>query len=115
MMAGFPILAMVQSSAGYFIAAAMLGFGGGVIMPSFHAMVNNMVEPRHRGAANSTLFSALDLGIGGGMVVTGLLADAIGISNAFLACAGLCLVAMVYYFSYVHPHYLRHKLAISQS
>jgi len=110
MIIGFPILALVQTTAGYLIAAIVLGFGGGVVMPTFQAMVNNMVEPQRRGAANSTLFTALDLGIGGGMVLIGFLSDVMGISNAFLICSVLCLVSLIYYFAFVQTHYLKNKL-----
>jgi MFS family permease len=50
---GFQLLAFWQTQTGFFIAALILGFGNGVVFPTFQTMTNNMVaasrrERRHR-------------------------------------------------------------------
>ncbi|MDD2962459.1 MAG: MFS transporter, partial [Bacteroidales bacterium] len=80
----------------------------GIVFPTFQAMINNLVEPWRRGAANSTLFTALDLGIGTGAVVTGYLASLVGLSEAFGALAATSICGLLLYFLIAQPHYLRH-------
>lgn len=104
---GFPILALVKSYEGFFISSFILGFGSGIIMPTFQAMVNNLAGPQHRGAANSTLFTALDLGIGLGMIIMGLSSEAIGLANSFIACGVINLGALALFVAYTQRHYFR--------
>jgi MFS family permease len=103
--AGFPILAFIKSHEGFFISAFILGFGSGIIMPTFQAMVNNLAGPQHRGAANSTLFTALDLGIGLGMIGMGVSSAWIGLTSSFIACSLLNLGALLFFILYTQKHY----------
>lgn len=107
---GLPILAFIQNDWGFFIAAAMIGFGNGVIFPITQAMVNNMVQINRRGAANSTLFTAFDLGIGGGMVLTGFLGDMISLSYTFIVHAAICVFGLLYAQLFLFKHYDKHKI-----
>jgi predicted MFS family arabinose efflux permease len=68
-------------------------------------MVNNLVIPQRRGAANSTLFSGLDLGIGLGMLVTGLLAHSLGLPKTYLMFSGLNVAALIYFIFVSLRHY----------
>jgi MFS family permease len=112
--AGFIILALVHLQAGLLISAFFMGLGGGVLFPSFQAMVNNLVQPNRRGVANSTLFTALDLGIGMGMMLTGYLAGSIGLGYAFLICSFINLIALFIFVGYSHKHYLSHKIVYNK-
>ena len=51
---GFPFLGLVKNSFGFYASAIILGFGNGVVFPTFQAMTNNMVPQNRRGAANSS-------------------------------------------------------------
>ena len=104
---GFPILAFIKSYEGFFISSFILGFGSGIIMPTFQAMVNNLAGPQHRGAANSTLFTALDLGIGLGMIGMGLSSAWIGLTSSFIAFGVINLGALLLFISYTQRHYFR--------
>jgi len=104
---GFPLLAIVKSYAGFFVSSFILGFGSGIIMPTFQAMVNNLAGPQHRGAANSTLFTALDLGIGLGMIGMGLSSEWIGLTYSFLACGVINSCALILFVTYTQRHYSR--------
>jgi MFS family permease len=104
---GFLVLALVHNFYGYIISALILGFGNGVIFPTMQAMVNNMVPVDRRGAANSTLFTAIDLGIGMGMILMGVLGDVITLSRAYLFSAIVAMLALAFCILITHPHYKR--------
>ncbi|MCX6244715.1 MAG: MFS transporter [Bacteroidetes bacterium] len=107
---GFPFLAFIKNSFGFYGAAVILGFGNGVVFPTFQAMTNNMVLQNRRGAANSTLFAAVDIGMGLGMVITGTIAQRFSISSAFLVCAAICIVALAFFLVYTSGYYQRNKV-----
>jgi MFS family permease len=108
--AGHLILGLIIDPAGFIVAGFILGLGSGIIFPVFQAMVNNLVPPQRRGAANSTLFSGLDLGIGLGMLITGFLAHRIGLPHTYLIFGGLNTIALIYFLTVSLTHY-RKKLA----
>jgi MFS family permease len=103
--AGHILLGLIINTTGFMVAAFLLGLGSGVVFPTFQAMVNNLVPPHRRGAANSTLFSGLDLGIGLGMLITGFLAHAIGLPHTYLIYGGLNLIALLYFLFISLAHY----------
>lgn len=109
---GHTMLGLIISTSGFMIAGFLLGIGSGVVFPTFQAMVNNLVPPQRRGAANSTLFSGLDLGIGLGMLITGFLAQAIGLPYTYLIYGALNLVALLYFLLFSLTHYHKTLLAI---
>lgn len=102
---GFPVLALIQNPLGFHLSAILIGLGFGIIMPTFQAMINNLVPPEKRGAANSTYFTCFDMGIGIGMVSIGLVSELIGYSGAFLTCSLFELIAIVVFVLYSYKHY----------
>jgi MFS family permease len=112
LIAGHTTLGLMVSKPGFMTAAILLGLGSGIVMPTFQAMVNNLVQPHRRGAANSTLFSGLDLGIGLGMLITGILAREIGLPHTYLIYAGLNVLALIYFLSYPLKHYRKKRAEI---
>ena len=102
---GHTMLGLISNISGFMIAGFLLGLGSGVVFPTFQAMVNNLVPPQRRGAANSTLFSGLDLGIGLGMLITGFLAQAIGLPYTYLIYGALNLLALLYFLLISLKHY----------
>jgi MFS family permease len=111
LIAGNFILGIFISLAGFLIAAFLLGIGSGIVFPVFQAMVNNLAPPHRRGAANSTLFSGLDLGIGLGMLITGFLAGSIGLPITFLLFGVLNIVALLYFILISLRHYYSKPMA----
>lgn len=107
---GFMALALIQTTYGFMGAALLLGMGSGMIFPTLQAMVNNLIEPHRRGAANSTLFTALDLGIGTGMMLTGYLAGTIGLIEVFLIFSALNMLALALFLSFALKHYHQKKI-----
>jgi MFS family permease len=109
---GFPILALVQNPIGFYGAAVILGFGNGVVFPTFQAMTNNMVPQHRRGAANSTIFAFVDVGMGVGMILIGSISQQFSISTAFVVCSGICLTALVFFLFFTSGYYKRHKISV---
>lgn len=105
MIIGFPLLALVRNAAGFYISALIIGFGIGVVFPTFQTIVNNLANNGNRGAANSTLYTALDLGMGLGMMISGLIAQYISISALFLISAVVCLVGLAFFRLKVNGYY----------
>ncbi len=108
LVAGFPVLALMKNPAGFYGSAIILGYGHGVVFPTFQAMANNTVPAYRRGAANSTLFTALDIGMGLGMVIAGVLSQHFSISVAFLVCSGICAAALIFFLALTLDHYWKH-------
>ena len=104
---GHVMLGLIINTAGFMTAGFLLGLGSGVVFPTFQAMVNNLVPPQRRGAANSTLFSGLDLGIGLGMLITGFLAHAIGLPHTYLIYGALNVIALLFFLFISLKHYQR--------
>lgn len=110
LIAGFVFLALVKNSVAYYSSGIVLGFGIGAVFPGFQAMINNMATAEKRGAANSTLYTALDLGMGLGMIVTGYLGEYFSISLAFLLCAVIILFGLLYFRNQTLALYARQKI-----
>jgi len=99
------LLGLVIYKFAFLAAGFILGLGSGIVFPTFQAMVNNLVTPQRRGAANSTLFSGLDLGIGLGMLITGLSAHSLGLPKTYLLFSGLNIAALIYFIFISLKHY----------
>jgi MFS family permease len=102
---GIVMLALITSHTGFFLSAFVLGIGFGTAFPTFQAMVNHIVPVHQRGAANSTFFTAVDLGIGLGAVITGLLSDYISLSTTFLICAFITVIASFLFYRFALKKY----------
>lgn len=107
LMVGFPVLWLLPNSIGFHIAALIIGLGFGIVMPTFQAMINNLVKPDRRGAANSTYFTSFDLGIGIGMVLTGIISEKLGLRNAYLISSVIISVALIVFLTYSYRYYKR--------
>lgn len=102
---GFPMLAMAHGEVLFYLSAIIIGFGNGVIFPTFLSMINNMVKTGHRGAANSTLYTAIDLGMGLGMIMAGLIAQHFSISAIFWGNTLVCAFGLMFFRLFVIPKY----------
>ncbi len=102
---GFPLLATVKNAAGFYLSAIIIGFGIGVVFPTFQSIVNNMADTGRRGAANSTLYTALDIGMGFGMITSGLVAQYISISAIFWVSSLVCIGGLLFFKMYVLRSY----------
>ncbi|MBP1627106.1 MAG: transporter [Holophagaceae bacterium] len=82
------------------VSAVLLGVGYSIIQPMVMAMALQRVEVQRRAAANSNLFTALDLGVAVGSILLGCLADRIGLRLTFLICALSNLLPALSFYSF---------------
>jgi len=102
---GFPLLALAKNAILFYISAIIIGFGNGVIFPTFQSMVNNLADSLHRGVANSTLYTAVDLGMGLGMIMAGIIAQHISLSAIFWIDSMVCFAGLMFFRLYVFRFY----------
>jgi MFS family permease len=110
LIAGFPLLALARDATLFYLSAIIIGFGNGVIFPTFQSMINNLADSLHRGAANSTLYTAVDLGMGLGMITAGLIAQHISLSAIFWLNSIICLTGLLFFRFYVIRFYESHLI-----
>ena len=111
---GFLLIANLKTSVGLYVAAALLGFGNGIVFPSFQAMVNNIIPVSRRGAGNSTLLTFLDFGIGGGMIILGFVSTKYNLTLVYNLSAIISLAGYAYYW-FVIRNYYKHKKEVFDS
>ncbi len=105
--AGLLFLGLMLNITGFLVAAGLIGLGVGILMPTLQTMVNNVVTVHRRGAANATLITAFDLGIGLGSLGLGYLAEWIGFDGMYLVCMGIAVLSVIYYFWHVRGFYAK--------
>ena len=93
----FPWLALGHNVLAFYSSALIIGFGIGVVFPTFQTIVNNLANSENRGAANSTLYTALDLGMGLGMIISGLIAQYLSIAAVFLISSVVCIAGLAFF------------------
>lgn len=91
---GLILLAKATTPAPFLVAAMLFGAGVGVLYPALQTETLIAVAPPRRAAASATFSNALDLGLGGGSVLLGMLAQRRGLPDAFLVAAA-ALLAML--------------------
>ncbi len=83
------------------VAAVFFGLGVGAIQPALQAWVINRAAPNRRGAANSTFFSAFDLGISGGAMMLGGVAKAFNYAIMYRFSSLFLILFVLVYLIYI--------------
>lgn len=91
------ILSQASGLPTFLLAASLYGMGFGTLHSTLQAMAIKGLPPNRRGAANGTFFSAFDLGIGGGSILWGVVAQQWGYSTMYLWVALPALIALTIY------------------
>ena len=91
--AAFLLLAFAADAWMLWLAAAMYGLGYGTIYPLLNAAAITLAPPERRGTAMATFLTAMDVGVGFGASVWGLLADWLGMGVLFPLCAVVSALA----------------------
>lgn len=99
-----------MAEAFFYLVPVLQGIGFGIMFPAYNSLYINLAPNNRRATATSTYLTAWDLGIGIGIVESGLIADHFGFAMVYLVGAGLCLLSMLYFLRSVAPHYRRNKL-----
>lgn len=95
---GVMLLAIGTSQWEIVLAGAFVGGGYGTLMPASQAMAVRLVPAAQMGTGISTIFLLLDVGIGFGPIVLGLLVSAAGYSAMYWILTGVIGIAAVLYF-----------------
>ena len=78
-------------------AGLCIGMGFGIAVPVIQAMINALVPPERRGAANSTMMTAFDLGICCGLMATSHIYAQAGLAVTYMVLSAcICLSALVF-------------------
>jgi len=94
----------------YYASGMAMGFGYGMTFPAFQTIFVNMASHQQRGTANSTFYTAFDLGVGLGMLLAGKIASYANLSAAFAFSASACLLSLLFYWKISVPSYQKNKL-----
>ena len=104
------LLGLWPSPQGFLASAMLFGLGLGAISSSALALAVNWVPEERRGASNATVLSAMDLGIGGGASLLGMVVQATGsYATMYVVSAAALTVPLVLFMVKVVPGYGRLK------
>jgi predicted MFS family arabinose efflux permease len=101
--AGLTVIAASDTGAGLITGTALLALGVTFSTPAFFSAVFATAAPAERGAASGTVSAFLDLGLGGGPILLGLLADRAGLPWTFAVAAAVVLAGSLWTLSLVRP------------
>jgi predicted MFS family arabinose efflux permease len=88
---GLGLAAVSPTPAGMLGAAALMGLGVTFSTPAFFSAIFATASASQRGAASGTASAMLDIGLGGGPIILGLVAQSFGIPGAFAVGAAIAL------------------------
>jgi len=89
--AGLVLAAAWPSPAGLILGAAVAAVGVAFSTPAFFSAIFATAEPTQRGAASGTASAAIDIGLGLGPIMLGVVADGFGIPWAFGVGAAIAM------------------------
>ncbi len=93
---GLALIGVWTTPAGLILGVVLLGLGITFSTPAFFAAIFATAGPGERGAASGTASAFLDLGLGGGPMVLGFVAQGAGIPSAFAVAALVALAGSVW-------------------
>lgn len=76
---------------GLLAGAALFGFGFALVFPILQDVAVSATAAERNGSATATLFVGMDLGIGVGAIVFGIIADVVGFSVVYIVAAAVSL------------------------
>lgn len=102
---GFFALAYCYNSLIFIASALLIGVGFGLITPGFQSMLVNLSTANRRGTANATFYTFLDLGIGVGIVASGVIMEHFDFTTLLALCGGLVALGLLYFITISAKHY----------
>lgn len=94
----------------FFFIALMQGVGFGIMFPAYNSLYINLAPNNRRATATSTYLTSWDVGIGVGIVASGVIAEHFSFAAVYLTGGVLSLASMIYFTYVVAPHYKKNKL-----
>lgn len=92
---GLTVMAVLTTPAGLVAGAAVLAVGVAFLTPAFFRLLMARLPAARRGTAAATFSVMVDLGLGGGPILFGLVVRPAGIPAALAVGAGLALLAAI--------------------
>ena len=108
--AGYALFAVMVHPVAYYLTAILIGLGNGYIFAAFLNMNINLASDDQRGAANSTLLTSWDVGVGLGVLLGGTIAEHMDYRGAFVVAAAVNALGVAVYFLLTRPHFLANRL-----
>jgi MFS family permease len=105
-------LALTTTGTTFLVASFITGAGMGAILPTVITMTVSIVVPQRRGAANSTFFSGVDIGIGLGAILLSYVVSITSLQTMYLVCGGLVIIPTLIFFGYAYRDYTQKKAEI---
>ncbi len=90
--AGVAVMALWSTVPGLFVGAILFAFGQAFAFPSLMTIAVNNAPASERGSVMGTFTAFFDLSFGGGAIVLGAVANAVGYRGGFLTAMGVALV-----------------------
>ena len=91
---GMALLGVTANAPGFLLASVLAGAGIGGTHTTLLARVVERCPAEHRGSAVALFISCWELGVGGGTILMGRLAEAVGFRGMYLVAAALCLCGL---------------------
>ena len=99
MAAGLLLMGCIHSAAGLLSAAALIGVGYGMAVPSIQTLAIQISPPHRASEVTATVFTCLDGGVGLGAYLLGGSILAFGYANVYLALGLLTLACTCFYYA----------------
>lgn len=93
--AGLSAMALWHNMGTYLLGGTVYGFVQGICMPVLYYLAVHKMPVHRRGVAGGTTYCMLDLGVGVGSYVWGIVIGAAGFTATFLTAAAVLLVAAI--------------------
>ncbi|MGE7825575.1 MFS transporter [Paenibacillus sp. NPDC093718] len=103
------ILSLSDGLMGILVSAILYGIGFGSALPTLQAATLRLVSPVHKGMANASFLTALDLGIGLGSILLGFISQRFGYPVLFASCAVSGFIAVLIFIGFVRRTLLHGK------
>ncbi|MFD2828918.1 MFS transporter [Corticicoccus populi] len=98
---GLGLLYFADSTGMFFTAAVFYGFGFGALLPAIQTWCMNLVEQNEHEDAMASFFNFFDIGIGGGSLILGIIADALSYQAIYLVATVIYIIFLIIYLIHV--------------
>lgn len=93
--AGLALMALVPNFGTYLLGGATYGYMQGVCMPVFAFLAVDGMPVHRRGVSGGTVYCMLDLGVGIGTYLWGVIIGAAGFTATFLCAAAVLIIGLI--------------------
>ena len=109
-LAGYCLFAFVVTPWSFYLSALLIGLGNGQMYPAFLNMFVKVARHDQRGTANSSILISWDLGMGLGILLGGVIAENVGIIQAFHMTAFMQAGGTLLFIFFTRSFFERRKL-----